>query len=421
MASPHPYQIPAIEKAVTSIREYRRHLNMSATGTGKTFMAAFAARELGLRPTVICPKAVIPAWRRALTDCGMEGDVINYDGARLSKHPAGSWKVKNRVFQWQFPKNSMLIFDEVHRCKGPTSQNGKMLIAARNSRTPTMMLSATPFITPLDMKAIGYVLGLFSKPNDWWNWCRGPAACRPGAFGGLEYWGGSKVMGQIRQAIDPLVSQVKISDVPDGYFGENHLQFLRIPVARPKVLNEIYRQLAILLQNASEHLVEILRLRQQVEIMKVEALRPFVDDYVEQGHKLFVPLNFRESVESAAKLYGHECSIILGQQSGEEREAEIARFQDGDSKICLATISSGGLGISLHDTRGDAPRLSLISPTYSAIDFVQALGRIHRAGMKSDAVQKIVIADGTIEEEVEGKLSEKLDNLGAVTDTDFMP
>ena len=50
---------------------------------------------------------------------------------------------------------------------------------------------------------------------------------------------------------------------------------------------------------------------------------------------------------------------------------------------------AGGTGLSLHDVNGEHPRVSLISPSFSAIDLKQALGRIHRAGAKSPAVQKL--------------------------------
>jgi hypothetical protein len=53
----------------------------------------------------------------------------------------------------------------------------------------------------------------------------------------------------------------------------------------------------------------------------------------------------------------------------------------------------------------------LISPQFSAKDHVQVLGRIHRNGMKSDALQKILVASGSVEEAVMSSMQRRLDNL----------
>jgi len=87
----------------------------------------------------------------------------------------------------------------------------------------------------------------------------------------------------------------------------------------------------------------------------------------------------------------------------------------------LCTIQAGGTGVSLHDINGNHPRVSLISPTFSAIDFKQTLGRIHRAGAKSPAVQKIVFAEGTVEMRVCKLVKRKLDNLDLINDDELNP
>jgi superfamily II DNA or RNA helicase len=75
----------------------------------------------------------------------------------------------------------------------------------------------------------------------------------------------------------------------------------------------------------------------------------------------------------------------------------------------------------LHDVNGNFPRVSLISPTFSAIDFRQCLGRIHRAGAKSTAVQKIIFAEGTVEMRVCKLVRAKLNNLDRINDDELNP
>jgi superfamily II DNA or RNA helicase len=60
--------------------------------------------------------------------------------------------------------------------------------------------------------------------------------------------------------------------------------------------------------------------------------------------------------------------------------------------------------------------VSIISPTWSAQDTVQTLGRIHRAEGKTPAIQKFVFCAGTIEEYICDKLREKLDDMSMIND-----
>jgi SNF2 family DNA or RNA helicase len=106
-------------------------------------------------------------------------------------------------------------------------------------------------------------------------------------------------------------------------------------------------------------------------------------------------------------------------QSPELRQSIIDQFMSGKNKVILVSLSAGGAGISLHDDRGIAPRQSLISPSYSAIDLVQAVGRIWRAGSKSKATQRIIYASKTIEEEIAASITAKINNIETLNDGDI--
>ena len=55
--------------------------------------------------------------------------------------------------------------------------------------------------------------------------------------------------------------------------------------------------------------------------------------------------------------------------------------------------------------------MALISPTYNAKDFHQTLGRIDRLGGMSESVQRILVADKTIEEKIVSRMMEKIENI----------
>ena len=86
----------------------------------------------------------------------------------------------------------------------------------------------------------------------------------------------------------------------------------------------------------------------------------------------------------------------------------------------LVNLAAGNAGISLHDLDGKFPRHSIVCPSWSAINLVQALGRIHRAEGKSPCLQKIVFAAETIEERCCERVQAKLDNLDMLNDGDLV-
>ena len=80
---------------------------------------------------------------------------------------------------------------------------------------------------------------------------------------------------------------------------------------------------------------------------------------------------------------------------------------------------AGGVGISLHDIHGGHPRMSIISPSWAGYEMRQTLGRIHRAGSKTPAIQKIVYVAKTYEEQLCNIIKVKLRNIDALNDGDL--
>ena len=85
----------------------------------------------------------------------------------------------------------------------------------------------------------------------------------------------------------------------------------------------------------------------------------------------------------------------------------------------LVNIQAGNSSVSLHDLNGNYPRRSLINPSWSAINTLQALGRIHRAEGKTKCIQKVMFAAGTIEVEACKRVQCKLNNLECLNDGDL--
>lgn len=416
-------------KLADSITRFGYAKDGSDTGTGKTVVALSVAKDLQLTPFVVCPKSVVPAWKEWIQKFDFPVHVFNYE--KLIRGTTEFYKRKGSQRFWTLhPERVLLIFDEDHRCKGAKSENAKMMIAAKNRGISTLSLGATSCTNPVEMRALGYLLDLHND-RGWWNWCL-KNGCKRGTFGGLQFMGSKAALKRIHDHIYKLGrgSRLKITDLPPGSFPEGIIIPEGYDVGSTKEIEKIYYDLWVKLEEI-EHkksdddsaLTLQLRARQQVEILKVPVLEELARDALEGDNSVVIFVNFRDTLEALLRrLSGsHEISVIEGSQTGAARDLEVKRFQKDESRICLVMTQAGGTGLSLHDVRGEHPRVSLISPSFSAVDLRQALGRIHRAGAHSPAVQKIIFAEGTVEMRVCRLVRQKLNNIDLINDNEMNP
>ena len=403
----------------------------SDTGTGKTVVALSVAKDLGLTPFVVCPKSVVPSWKEWIQKFypSSTNYVLNYES--LVRGKTEYYKRKGSQRLWTLhPERVLLIFDEDHRCKGAKSENAKMMIAAKSRGLITLSLGATSCNSPIEMRALGYLLEMHDD-RGWWNWCL-KNGCKRGTFGGLTFTGNKSALKRIHDHIykEGRGSRLKITDLPPGSFPDGVVIPEGYDVGSTNEIEKIYHDLWVKLEEIESKksdddnpLTLQLRARQEVELLKVPVLEELARDALEADNSVVIFVNFRETLEALLRrLSGtHEISVIEGSQSGVARDLEVKRFQRDESRICLVTTQAGGTGLSLHDVNGKHPRVSLISPSFSAIDLKQALGRIHRAGAQSPAVQKIIFAEGTVEMRVCRLVRKKLNNIDLINDDEMNP
>jgi hypothetical protein len=95
------------------------------------------------------------------------------------------------------------------------------------------------------------------------------------------------------------------------------------------------------------------------------------------------------------------------------KEANRLNFENNKSNVIVCNAAAAGIGIDLHDKYHVRPRISLISPNYSAQIMQQVLGRIDRANGTA-TTQYILFAANTIEEEAADAARRKLANMEAL-------
>lgn len=469
----YSYQASNAAHLAKVLQECGAALDGSDAGTGKTRTVLAVARYFGMKPVVVCPKSVSSGWHReaaalggtcfttsyemltrGTNEFGGMVDPDQYGPAKLEKSAAEAeyaaimvdptkgnkldsffrverarkalkyWKAR-RQFRWK-EKFPLVIFDEIHRCKDGGTLNSKALVACRKQGIPVVGLSATAAENPMHLKALGFVLGLH-KSTDFHNWCLS-FGCSNDSRNQLAYYGGRENLRRLHSSIYPRHGvRTSIDDLGDK-FPETQILAELYDVEGHAEIDAIYAEvdtaLATLRQRSEldadpEHpLTVILRLRQKIEILKVPLLTELIEQGIENNQSVAVFVNYNATIDELRSRFP-SAVCIRGGQTASEREEARAAFQEDRSRVILCNIQAGGVGIDLHDVTGKHQRLSLISPTYSAINLIQVLGRVRRAGGKSKSLQRIVLASDTVEEEIHKRLQGKLDNLSMINDGDL--
>jgi len=430
-------QQKAVEKLARVLREGNIAGNWSKTGTGKTIMSLELARQLELRPLVVAPLAAHATWRRWSGELNLPVlDVINCEKLRTGKSPwvKSEGKGKKATFHWTLdPEKDLVVWDEMHRgLSGKDTITGKMAAMLRPQGIKTVLASATPFNSPLNARALGYLFRLHNwTSGSFFSWCRAHG-CKPSPFHmGLEFPVQSKTAEKHLARINNAIREKCVSLTPDdlgSYFPDGCLvepYLVQLASMDEKEAKRIYAEMdeEIKRKDHTNPLIAMLRARQRCELLKVPAMVDMMEDLLEEGYNIFVSVNFCDTVDVILKHLVdrgiNKAVPLMGNMNAKQREVSVGMFNADMARILVAS-PAGGESISLHQCEADMnPRTSLISPGYSASQLVQSLGRIKRAGMISPVVQRIVLCANTIEERVAKRLQAKAHAIETLVDSDL--
>jgi superfamily II DNA or RNA helicase len=440
------YQVGNAENIVRIITENKAVLDASDTGTGKTYSAIAACAQLKMRPFVVCPKSVMSAWRRVCEYFGVEKiTIVNYESIRNCKTYADD--TYNRVkspyikyvlqpkknkgdsdkykFVWNVPKDCIFIFDEAHKCSDIGTLNSLLLFGAKDSGNPIMILSATIADHPEKFRLFFYILNFIEPATVEQQKLEFHTYMRI-----VDRWifRDDKPMNRIHNMLYPTRATRLRIDTLGNLFPETQIDCIPYTMGKSKEseiqkkYEEIAQELDALKNKDNKErmnaLVRVLRAHQKIELLKVPTFVELANDFMHDGYSVVIFVNFTKTLEMLAQMLATKC-LIYGEQTAQEREKNINDFQADKQRVIICNIKAGGVGVSLHDINGKYKRASLISPTWSAIDLTQSLGRIHRAGGKSKSLQRIIFTANTVEEKIAEKLKVKLKDLNSINNGDL--
>jgi hypothetical protein len=421
----------------------------SPTGTGKTYCASWIAKNYGSTVVVLCPKSVQKNWFDTLKSFGIDNPIV-MTFERLVRGNTDHYTYdmsayRNRKNWWKsegitvnFPSNSLVIMDEVHKCKGQKSLSGECLVAIKNAGHKLLMLSASAATNVTEMKAFGYATLLHSGYG-FYDFCKDNGV----AFNrfGLGTWDANlqkckEGMVRIHNTLfnslgcANRMNRKDFGDIfPDNQVIADGFDLGSNTAKLQAVYNEMEYELMNLDESSMEysehHFAIIMKARRQSELLKVPAMVSWIEDMYDEGVSPVVFINFRETLEAIEKRldstkYSGKIAKIIGGQTQKQRDDEIKSFQSDTKRICLVMVAAGSASVSLHDLNGNYPRHTLINPSYSAINTLQALGRCHRANGKTPVIQRFFFASGVeIEDKMRKRVSLRLTNLDSLNDGDL--
>lgn len=347
------------------------------------------------------------------------------------KKPKKKNQSNNTRYDFYLPDDVIVIFDEAHRCKNINTQTSKLLLGLAKSTNKILILSATITDKLKCFKPFGIFFNFYNEPSQFSTWMKNQMRLNTVKYKNKAYTEDQIKLDIIHNKIYPnFGSRMKILElgelfpqnqiIAQCYYLENHIE-----------VEKLYAEIndALISLACKEFLASVLPAliycRQKLEMLKVPIFMDLTREGLESGYAIVIFVNYLETLnylcyhlKEEAEEYGG-ISLVMGGQTIEERHANVNDFQQNKKRIIICMMQAGGVGISLHDLHG-IPRMSIISPSWNSIDVKQSLGRIHRAGSKTPAIQKLVYVAKTYEEEICKLIKTKFSVMDALNDGDLI-
>lgn len=300
----------------------------------------------------------------------------------------------------------MIITDEIHMMKNPTSQQGKAFLKLR---TKTMIaMTGTPLMNnPLDLyiilKWLGYEdTSFYSFKNHY---------CVMGGYGGYEIVG-YKNINQLKEKLDEIMLRRKqrdVIDLPEKTYVEDYVD---MTPKQTMIYNEVTQEIKDnidIISTSPNPLAELIRMRQATgytgilsstvrESAKLDRMEELVEQAVASDKKVVIFSNWTQITNEVYVRLRKKYKVarITGQTKDNERQDIVDNFQSGDISVLIGTIGAMGTGLTL--TAGTV-EIFLDEP-WNRAKKEQAEDRCHRIGQKQNITIYTLLCKNTIDERI---------------------
>ena len=393
------------------------------TGTGKTVTTWKSILEMKPRSVlIVCPQAVIPVWRKHITemgDAGIQIVVINYESLkRLISPPDKAVSAKKTATQNKhialhgeiYNAFDMVIVDESHKISNPTSQQTRITQKFCDKAKFSLKLTATPGKDPSQLhylwRGLSYATGddiSVRDENDfkkYIKWCarNGINGIVNAPFGNGITFNGSQsdletmsdiLYGKTQSGINWATKRrgdtgtTPRESLPVDLSEEQMSDYeLVVQDATDSVLNIKNKGR----QDLTKGLAAMMSLRQKSGVLKAKSIVDYAKYCVDDlGEQVVITSYFHNTTDVLSQLLEEakiDYVIIDGEMTTQEKEDARLEFQHGNVPVVITSVTTG---ISLHanedkETTDNPRRMIVADMQWSPREHEQLEGRINRNG-----------------------------------------
>lgn len=314
----------------------------------------------------------------------------------------------------------MIAFDEAHKAKNPTSQQGKALLSIRPKYAIPMsgtFLVNSPLDLYVPLKWAGFEQHSFYQYKQHY--------CVMGGFNNQEVIS-YKNLDEIRALLDKIMLRRTKDEVLDLPPKIHTIEYVDMEKEQKTIYDEVKKEIKNnidKLRISNDPLSQMIRLRQATgypgilsstitQSAKMNRMEELIDEITSVGQKAIVYSQWEQmTLIMKQKLKRYNPAYITGAVKTEVRMQEIEKFQeDPTCKVIIGTIGAMGTGITLTA----ASNVIFIDEPWNRALKDQAEDRAHRIGTKGTVRVITIICKDTIDEKIlnlvykKGKMADML-------------
>lgn len=306
----------------------------------------------------------------------------------------------------------MLVLDEGHKCKDPSSIQGKHLLKLQADSMITM--TGTPLMNnPLDLyihlKWLGYEKHSFYSFKQHY--------CIMGGYGGYQVVG-YRHLDQLKEQFDDIMLRrlkKEVLDLPDKIYQN---EFVEMTSKQEKIYKEVTLEVKNNIDKVSaaiNPLAEMIRMRQAtdytgilsstiLESAKLDRLDELLEEIISNGNKAIIFSNWTSMTNPTYKRYENLYNPALITGEVKNRVEQEQKFMNDDScKIIIGTVGAMGTGLTLTA----ANYVIFLDEPWNRAIKEQAEDRAHRIGTKDNVTIITMMCKNTIDERIHDIVEQK--------------
>lgn len=313
---------------------------------------------------------------------------------------------------------NIVAIDEVHKCKNPSSQQGKGILKLQPE--VRIAMTGTPLMNqPLDLfiilKWLGYEKHAFYAFKKHY--------CVYGGFGGYEIVG-YKNLDELQERLSEIMLRRlknEVFDLPEKLHIDEYVEMTAKQAQIYKEVSSDIKAHIDEIKMANNPLAELIRLRQATgytgilsskiqESAKLDRMEELVDEAIKNGKKVVIFSNWTQMTDAICerfndvRTHNYDYALITGQTNDVDRQAMVNRFQNNDNtKVIIGTIGAMGTGLTL--TAGTVE--IFMDEPWNRANKEQAEDRCHRIGTTENVTIYTLMCKDTIDERIHELVEKK--------------